>query len=359
MRSRRRGGGFWHGFWSSVAGKSGSILLLVFVGMAIAHPILLNTVWDPSVYDPETGYGLETVEKTVVLEVTDPSTEVSLEEAKLLGNLFIDPGETVAETVRPSASLEHPFGVDPLGRDVLSMTLAGARPTLIVGFTSAITIAVIGVTLATIGAYRRGLVDGLLTHVSDSFLLFPAPLLMVVLGTSPVANSIGPVQFGIIYGIVAGAGSAAIVLRSHALSVLQRPFIEASKVAGAGGGRIIFRHLLPHLMPLAAVYMLIGVTGAVVADGFLSFVAYGSARFNWGTMINFAITFPSPSGNITPWAVLISGGVAISVFAASFYLLAVGIRNGLPDDLLNVERSGGRLQLGPNGPGRRHPSGLR
>jgi ABC-type dipeptide/oligopeptide/nickel transport system permease subunit len=92
------------------------------------------------------------------------------------------------------------------------------------------------------------------------------------------------------------------------------------------------------------------VTGAVVADGFLSFVAYGSARFNWGTMINFAITFPSPTGNITPWPVLLSGGLAISLFAASFYLLAVGIRNGLPDDLINVERSSNRVALGDRGP---------
>jgi peptide/nickel transport system permease protein len=345
MKSRRRGTGFWRGFWSSSAGKAGFLLLATFTAMAIAHPILLSTVWSPSVYDPEIGYGLSLIDKVVVDEVTDPETEISYELARL-GNVFIKRGEIVQVTKVPSASLEHPLGVDPLGRDVLSMTMAGARPTLIVGLAAALTIALVGMTLATIGAYRRGFIDGLLTHVSDAFLLFPAPLLMVVIGTSAVANSIGPVQFGIIYGVVAGAGSAAIVLRSHALTVLQRPFIEASKVAGAGGGRIVFRHLLPHLMPLAAVYMLIGVTGAVVADGFLSFVAYGSARFNWGTMINFAITFPSPTGNVTPWAVLISGGLAISLFSASFYLLAVGIRSGLPDDLISVERSSNRVTIG-------------
>jgi ABC-type dipeptide/oligopeptide/nickel transport system permease subunit len=102
-------------------------------------------------------------------------------------------------------------------------------------------------------------------------------------------------------------------------------------------------------MPLAAVYMLIGVTGAVVADGFLSFVAYGSARFNWGTMINLAITFPSPTGNVTPWTVLVSGGLAISLFSAAFYLLAMGIRSGLPDDLIMVERSSDRLPATESG----------
>lgn len=342
MRSRRRNTGFWRGFWSSTAGKAGTFLLLVFAAMAVVHPILLDTIWSPSVYDPEIGYGLDLVDKTVVDEVTDPATQIELQEAKLR-NVFIKVGDTIQETTRPGASLDHLLGVDPLGRDVLSMTMAGARPTILVGISAAVTIALVGITLATIGAYRRGFVDGLLTHVSDAFLLFPAPLLMVVIGTSVIADSIGPVQFGIIYGIVAGAGSAAIVLRSHALTVLQRPFIEASKVAGAGGPRIVFRHLLPHLMPLAAVYMLIGVTGAVVADGFLAFVAYGSARFNWGTMINFAITFPSPTGNVTPWAVLLAGGLSISLFSASFYLLAIGVRSGLPDDLIAVERSSSRL----------------
>jgi len=96
-------------------------------------------------------------------------------------------------------------------------------------------------------------------------------------------------------------------------------------------------------MPLAAVYMLIDVTGAIVADGFLSFFAYGSSRFNWGTMIAFAITF-NPT-TTTPWPVLAAAGASISLFAASFYLLAIGIRNGLPDDLISVERPSNRSPL--------------
>lgn len=350
MRSRRRGSGFLRGFWSSPAGKVGVAILSLVTVMAIAHPILMATIWSPSVYDPEIGYGLILVDKTVVEEVTDPDTQIEYFEARL-GDPFIDIGDTVQRVTRPPLSLSHPFGVDPLGRDVLSMTMAGARPTLVLGLVAALTTAVVGLTLATITAYRRGFVDTVLTNVSDALLLFPAPLLMVVLGSSPIADSIGPTEFGLIYGIVAGAGGAAIVLRSHALAVLARPFIEASVVAGARGGRIVFRHLLPHLMPLAAVYMLIGVTGAIVADGFLSFFAYGSSRFNWGTMIAFAITF-NPT-TTTPWPVFVSAGLSISLFAASFYLLAAGIRSGLPDDLITVERSSNRLPLGRAGPARR------
>ena len=299
IRSRRRGSGFLSGFWLSPSGKVGVTLLAVFTAMAIAHPILMATVWSPSVYDPEIGYGLIPIDKTVVEEVTDPDTQVVLLDAKL-GNPFVKVGDTIQQVERPGLSLDHPFGVDPLGRDILSMTMAGARPTLVLGLVAALTTAIVGMSIAMIAAYRRGWVDAAIANVSNAFLLFPAPLLMVVLGTSPIAASIGPTEFGIIYGIVAGAGGAAVVLRSHALAVLARPFIEASVVAGARGGRIISRHLLPHLMPLAAVYMLIGVTGAIVADGFLSFFAYGSSRFNWGTMIAFSITLNPTSTNPRP-----------------------------------------------------------
>jgi ABC-type dipeptide/oligopeptide/nickel transport system permease subunit len=89
----------------------------------------------------------------------------------------------------------------------------------------------------------------------------------------------------------------------------------------------MFIHLLPHLIPLAAVSMLIGVTGAIVADGFIAFLSFSPTRFNWGTMLTFAMAFPGPSGLVdTPWNVLIAGGIAISLFTASFYLIAVGVQ---------------------------------
>ena len=108
------------GFRSSRAGMTGLVLLILFGLMAVIHPLLLDTVWPPTVYDPERGYDRVVVEKTAVVEVTDPDTEVDLMRARLL-DPFINEGD-LAEVAQPGRiSLKHPLGTDTLGRDVLSM----------------------------------------------------------------------------------------------------------------------------------------------------------------------------------------------------------------------------------------------
>lgn len=322
---RRQWQRIWRRYRGNLPGMLGLSLLGVFVAMALIYPILLATVWPPAVYDPETGYDFIGVEKVAVLEVTDPETEILWQVAQLR-DVFIEPGETVLIPTPGVATLQHPLGLDPLGRDVLSMLLGGAAPAIKMGFAAAFTTAIVGLTLAAVASYRGGLLDWATTHLSDALLLLPAPILMVILGTSPIGGSIGPVTFGIIYGVLVGASATAIILRSHAKSILQRPFIDAARTSGASGGRIMAKELLPHLLPLASIYMFIGVTGVIVADAFISFLAYGNTRFSWGTMLYFAISFPSPHGDVIPWKLLIAGGVAVSLFAAAFYMIAVGLR---------------------------------
>jgi peptide/nickel transport system permease protein len=304
---------------------TGVVLLSIFAVMAVAYPILIRTVWDPKIYDPETGIDMVAVEKLYVDQVIDPATEVGRVDA-FLADPFAKPGDIV-EVIAPAAtSLRHPLGTDPWGRDVLAMLLAGASSAFVMAIFAAITTAVVSITVAAIAAYRGGWIDNMLSNFSGALLLLPVPLLMIILGTSTIQESIGPAQFGFIYGLLAGAGAAAIVVRSQAVSTMRRPFIDAARATGAGGSRIVLRHLVPHLIPLAAVAMLIGVTGAIVADAFVSFLAYGENRFSWGVMLNSAIRFPSLRGLFdTPWHVLIVGGVAISLLAASFYLVAIGL----------------------------------
>lgn len=322
---RKARGAVWGRFRTSVPGMTGVVLLSIFAVMAVAYPILTRTVWDPKIYDPETGIDMVAVEKLYVDEVIDPATEVGRVDA-FLADPFAKPGDIV-EVITPAAtSLRHPLGTDPWGRDVLAMLLAGASSAFVMAIFAAITTAVVSITVAAIAAYRGGWIDNMLSNFSGALLLLPVPLLMIILGTSTIQESIGPAQFGFIYGLLAGAGAAAIVVRTQAVSTMRRPFIDAARATGAGGSRIVIRHLVPHLIPLAAVAMLIGVTGAIVADAFVSFLAYGENRFSWGVMLNSAIRFPSLRGLFdTPWHVLIVGGVAISLLAASFYLVAIGL----------------------------------
>jgi peptide/nickel transport system permease protein len=316
----------WGRFKISVPGMTGVVLLAIFAVMAVAYPILIRTVWDPTVYDPETGIDMVEVEKLYVREVTDPETEVGRVEA-FMSDMYSQPGDIVLVRAPAGIGLAHPLSTDASGRDVLAMLLAGAGSAFVMAMTAALTTAIVALSIAAVAAYNGGWIDTVLSNISGALLLLPAPLLMIILGTSPAGEHIGPAQFGFLFGLLAGAGAAALVVRSQAVTTMQRPFIDTARTSGAGGSRIVLRHLVPHLIPLAAIAMLIGVTGAIVADAFVSFLAYGENRFSWGTMINTAITGRPNLRTLihTEWHVMIIGGLAITLLAASFYLVAIGL----------------------------------
>jgi peptide/nickel transport system permease protein len=314
-------------FFANRLAVFGLVLIGIFLIGAISHPILMATVWERDVYHPIYGHDSTETELTVVQAVTDPDTEIDVMNARLY-DPFAQPGDVVVRVTLPEPfTPEHPLGVDNLGRDVLSMVLAAAAPSFVVGLSAAITTAIVGVIVATIGAYFRRGTDAVLTQVSDALLVLPAPLLMVILGAGPLRDYITPLVFGILYGVVSGAGAAAIVLRSQALTILARPFIDAARVAGAGWKEIILHHLLPHLVPVAALYMLLGVSGAIVADGFVSFLGFSDTRLNWGTIIFFALSLPPSNSTGIPWEALGSAAAAITLFSAAFYLVGLGVRD--------------------------------
>lgn len=275
----------WRVFRQNRLAVLGVALIVVFGLMAVAHPLLIGTVWPRTIYDPEVGFDYD---------------------------------------VPPPApiSLRHVLGTDALGRDILSMLLAGATSAFVVGMTAAVSTAVVGTAISAVSAYYRGLVDAVFTHVADALLLLPAPLFMVILGAQ---FDIGPFAFGLLYGVIAGASSAAIVLRSHALTLMSKAYVEASRVAGAGAGDIILHHLVPQLIPLAVMHMLLAVTGAVIADGFLSFMGLLKERLNWGYMMNLAFEYAALLGQQVQWNQIVPPSVALSTFAAAFYLVARGV----------------------------------
>ncbi|MGH8946338.1 MAG: ABC transporter permease subunit, partial [Acidimicrobiia bacterium] len=156
--------------------------------------------------------------------------------------------------------------------------------------------------------------------------LFPAPLAMIVLSGGTTGELLTPLNFGGIYGVLAGGSTVAIVLRSHALVTAERPFIDAARVSGAGGWALAWRHLVPHMIPLAAATVLTSVVGAVVAHGFASWLAYSDELTNWGALMFIAVSFSSLQG-VFPWNVFIAGAAAISLFCAGFYLVSLGLKD--------------------------------
>lgn len=315
-------------FFQNPLAVLGVLILVLFALMVPAHPVLMGTLWaeETNVYDPVRGYDAPIVTAGVVEEVTDPATQVSLAEARL-ADITANVGDVVEIRLQPAPpSADHWLGTDVFGRDVFSMLLNGAWPTFIVGLAAAVVTAIVGTLMAIASATFRGRTDRTLSRVSDVLLLMPAPIAMIIVAGGAGSGLLTPFRFGVFYGILAGGSTAAIVLRSHALATVQRPFIDAARVSGARGWYLAVRHLLPHMIPLAAVTMVTSVVGAVVAHGFASWLAYSEDLANWGAMMFVAIGFASLQGAFA-WNVLFAGAAAISIFCAGFYLVSLGLKD--------------------------------
>lgn len=306
----------------------GLAIIAMFGLMVVLHPILMSTLWagEVRVYHPVTGYDAPVREVEVVDRVEDPQTEISIIEARVR-DITLNVGDVIEYAEQPaSPSGRHWFGTDVFGRDVFSMILAGAWPTFVVGMMAAFVSGLVATVMATASATFKGRTDRLLSRFSDVLLLLPAPLAMILLAGGAAGDLLTPFNFGLLYGILAGASTAAIVLRAHALSVAERPFMDAARVSGARGWYLARRHLLPHMIPLAAVTVVSSVVGAVVAHGFASWLAYSDELTNWGAVMFTSLGFASLTDRFA-WNSLIAGAGAISLFCAGFYLLSLGLKD--------------------------------
>jgi peptide/nickel transport system permease protein len=265
----------------------GVLLIGAFGLMAIAHPILMATIWERRLFDPTTGFD----------------------------------GALIPHPTPPG--VVHLLGTDALGRDVLSMILAATTPTFIIGLTAAVTTAVLSIIISIPAAYYRGRMDTILASLMDVVVLLPAPILMIIVGAR--WPDLFPIQLGFIYGLVTGLGSAAIVMRTAALKVSAKPFMEAAHVSGANPLQVMVKHFLPNMMPLAVLQMMIAVSGAVIADGFISFFGLRRVTANWGTLIYDAYHYANIGGDVTQWHLLIPAAMCFSFFALAFYLVSRGM----------------------------------
>ncbi|MDF1595695.1 MAG: ABC transporter permease subunit [Acidimicrobiia bacterium] len=323
----------WALFNDNKMGIVGLAIIALFGVMALAHPILTATVWanhlegGKSVYDIRAGADSIIVTKTIVEEVTDPLTEISQIEAMFLGTGVSIPeiGDTVESPLANPAppvfsGVKHPhiLGTDPFGGDVFSQLLFGARAAFLLGAIAAISSVALATLVGTISAYFGGVIDTLLMRLADLVILIPLlPLLIVVSGFWNVELT----MLGILIGILSGLGGTAIILKSQALSVKVKPFIDAARIAGGGHWRIITRHIIPNVLPLSFLYMMFAVTGAIFTEAALSFLGLLNIQQSWGIMINIAYTQGYTLAGFDVWWLMFPAGLAITLFSAGFFLV--------------------------------------
>lgn len=317
----------WALFRENRMGMFGLGLIMLFAIMAISHPILMGWVWDPAIYDPKSGYDAVLTEFTVVEEVTDEATEIELNQARLQLNPTIDVGDVVRIPTQPapptfSGETPHFLGTDHQGRDILSQLLFSTRAAFFLGAVAAITAVVIATTVGSVAAYFGGWIDGGLMRFADLILLMPLLPLLIV---ASAAFDINMVMLGIIIGLLNGFGAVAIVLKSQALSIKVKAYIDAAKVAGGGDWHVIFRHIVPNVLPLTFLYMMFGVTEAIAIEATLSFFGLLNVDMSWGLMINNAQANGYLLSGTSYWWLLFPAGLAVTFMAFAFFLVGRGM----------------------------------
>jgi peptide/nickel transport system permease protein len=131
----------------------------------------------------------------------------------------------------------------------------------------------------------------------------------------------------LVIGLVGWPGIARVI-RAQVLTLKERPFIDAARVAGATDLRLIFYHIAPNVLPFSFLYMSLGVAGAIITEAALSFLGLGDASvISWGGMLAGVLTF---GGALNAWWWLVPPGLAITVLSLGFYLLGRGF-----DEIVN------------------------
>ncbi len=226
------------------------------------------------------------------------------------------------------SSLEHPFGCDEVGRDIMVRIFYGAKYTISIGFFSTFCAAICGIILGAAAGYFGGLVDTLIMRALDVFQSFPTILLAIA-----ISAVFGPGYWKVILACgITGIPSYARMMRANILTVRGSEFIEAAASINCSTGRIILKHVIPNAISPLIVQMAMGVASAGLTASALSFLGFGVVppTPEWGAMLSTARAYIREYPHMVMFP-----GLFIMLTVLSLNLVGDAIRDALDPKLKN------------------------
>ncbi len=240
------------------------------------------------------------------------------------GVLDIDPNDTnLLESLEPP-SMNHFLGTDTLGQDQFARILVGGRVSLAIGFFGALFTLIIGITLGMTAAYFGGVVDDIIMWIINTLGSIPQLFLLLIVGS---LFDLSPAWLTVLFALL-GWPFITRLVRSNVFSLREREYITAANALGASSPYIMFRHILPNVIPIVIIATTRSVGNLMLAEAALSFLGFGvqPPTATWGNMLTEAQQYIVRTD---ARHLIVVPGVMITISVLCMYIIGDGLRDAL------------------------------